>query len=331
MKKHILKTITFTAFVAVLTISACKNSPYPGYEQSENGLYSKFYKHDEKAIKAQEGDLLQISIAFRNNKDSVIFDSKKANKGGGDFVQILLIKPTFKGSLEDALASMSLGDSASFLISADSFFLITSKQPELPKFVEKGSMLTFEIALQKITSKAEVEKEQQKMMEEQKVMMELRKNEEPKTLAKYLEDNKITTKPTASGLYYIEKTKGKGAKPVAGSMVKVSYTGHLLDGTIFDTSDEATAKQAGTYDERRPYGPIEFPIGQGQVIPGWDEALSMMNAGTKVQVIIPSSLAYGERGQRPIPPFTTLVFDMELVSFGPGEASPEMKIKDYGK
>jgi FKBP-type peptidyl-prolyl cis-trans isomerase FkpA len=321
MKKHILKTITLTAIIAVLAITSCKNSPYPGYEQSENGLYSKFYKHDEKAIKAQEGDLLQISVTFKNSKDSVLFDSKTQNRGGGDFVQIRLLKPSFKGSLEDALASMSLGDSASFLVSADSFFLVTNKEQTLPKFIEKGSMLTFEIALQKITSKAEVEKEQQKMMDEQKVMMELRKNEEPKTLAKYLEDNKIKTKPTESGLYYIEKTKGKGPKPVAGSVVKVNYTGHLLDGTIFDTSDEAAAKQAGVYDERRPYGPIEFPIGQGQVVQGWEEALLMMSAGTKVQLIVPSSLGYGERGRRPsIPPFTPMVFDMELVSFGPAEA-----------
>lgn len=316
--KNISKTISLTLIVSVLLITACKNSPYPGYEQAENGLYSKFYKHDDKAIKAMEGDLLQIAISFKNNKDSVLFDSKKENRGGGDFVQIRLMKPSFKGSLEDALAMMSLGDSASFLISADSFFLVTNKAEKLPSFIEKGSLLTFEISLQKITAKDEVEKEQKRRMEEQQAMMELSKNEEPKILAKYLEDNKITTKPTESGLYFIEKTKGKGPKPAVGDVIKVNYTGRLLDGTVFDTSDEAVAKEAGMFDERRPYGPIETPIGVGQVIKGWDEAMMMMSAGGKAQLVIPSSLAYGDGGGR-MTPFATLVFDVELVSFGPAK------------
>lgn len=317
MKKNTSKTILMTAAIAVFSMAACNNSPYPGYEVSESGLYSKFYKHDENAVKPAEGDLLEAFISFKNSKDSVLFDSKRDNRGGGNSVQIQLMKPSFKGSLEDALASMNLGDSASFLISADSFFLVTNKAKELPPFIEQGSMLTFEIALQKITPKKEMEELQRKRMEEQQVMMELRRNEEPKSLEKYLSDNKITIKPTANGLYFVEKTKGKGAKPVAGDVVRVNYTGRLLDGTVFDTSDENTAKQAGLYDERRPYEPYEFPLGQQQVIPGWEEGISLMSTGSKGLLIVPSSMAYGERGSGPIPPFTTLVFDVELVSYTP--------------
>ncbi len=325
MKNRTLNTITLAAIAAVMTITACKNSPYPGYEMAENGVYSKFYKQDEKGIKPKEGDLLKLIVSFKTSKDSVIFDSKKANPNGGNFIEFRLMKSTFKGSFEDALASMSVGDSASFLINADSFFLVTNKAKQLPPFVEKGSMLTFETKLEKITAKEEVDKEQQKRMEEQKVMMELRKNEEPKALAKYLEDNKIAVKPTASGLYYLEKTKGKGPKPTAGSIVKVNYTGRLLDGTIFDTSDEAIAKQVGVYDQRRPYQAIEFPLGQGQVIQGWDEGIMLMSTGSKGQLIIPSALGYGERGQGPIPPFSPMVFDIELVSFGPAQTAPAVK------
>jgi FKBP-type peptidyl-prolyl cis-trans isomerase 2 len=101
-------------------------------------------------------------------------------------------------------------------------------------------------------------------------------------------------------------------------MVKVNYVGKLLDGTVFDTSDPEIAKKAGVYDQRRPYEPIEFPLGVGQVIPGWEEAISMMQAGTKATLVIPSNLAYGEQGAGGfIPPFSTLTFDVELVSFGP--------------
>lgn len=319
MRAHTLKT-TLAALVAVLAITACKKSAYPGYEQSDSGLYSKFYKHDEQGIKPVEGDVVRISLSVKDSKDSVLTDSKdpKFNRPGQNYYEFPLMKSEFNGSLEEALLTMSVGDSASFLISIDSMY----KDKEAPAFLKKGTMLTYEVVLHKLTAKAEVEKEQQKKMEEQKVMMELRKNEEPKALAKYLEDNKITVKPTESGLYYIEKSKGKGSKPSKGNLVKVNYTGRLLDGTVFDTSDEAAAKQAGVFDERRPYEPIEFPVGQGQVIPGWDEGLLLMSAGTKAQFIIPSAIAYGDRGQGPIAPFSPLVFDVELVSFGPAPEAP---------
>ena len=91
----------------------------------------------------------------------------------------------------------------------------------------------------------------------------------------------------------------------------------MLDGSVFDTSNEAVAKQAGVFDERRPYEPIEFALGQGQVIPGWDEGISLMSAGSKGKLIIPSIIGYGEQGAGPIPPYSPLVFDVELVSFTP--------------
>ncbi len=317
MKNQFSKKITFTAIGAALLVTACDKSPYPGYEKSENGLYSKFYTHDEKGVKPKEGDVVKLVMSYKNSKDSILFDSKnpKINPSKTGSIEFPLGKSTFAGSFEDALATLSVGDSASFMISADSVYMKTFQQKELPKYIEKGSMLTFEVKLEKITAKDIVEKERAKKMEEQKVMMELRKNEEPKALAKYLTDNKITAKPTASGLYFIEKSKGKGAKPAKGSMVKVNYTGRLLDGNVFDTSVESVAKEAGMFDTRRPYEPIEFPVAQGQVIKGWDEALLMMSAGSKALLVIPSELAYGEQGNGPIPPFSPLVFEVELVSF----------------
>lgn len=315
MKKQFSKKIAFAAVGAVLAITACNKSPYPGYEKLENGVYAKFFKQDANGVKPKEGDIVKLSLAYKTNKDSVLFDSKNKNPNGTNFIEFPLGKSTFKGSFEDALVMMSVGDSASFMINADSVYLKTFKAKTLPPYIVKGTMLNFEVKLEKITAKEIADKERQQKMEEQKAMTELRKNEEPKAFAKYLEANKISTKPTASGLYYIEKTKGKGPKPTIGSKVLVNYTGRLLDGTVFDTSDEATAKQAGIYTEGRSYTPIDFPLGQGQVIPGWDEGIALMSAGAKGQLIIPSSIAYGEQGAGPIPPFSPLVFDVELVSF----------------
>lgn len=318
--------IVLVAIGATLTFTACENSPYPGYEASETGLYSQFYNHDENGVKPKEGDVVKLIMSYRNHADSILFDSKKMGRTPDGSLEFPLAASTFKGSFEEALSMMSVGDSASFKISADSVYLKTFMAPELPPYAQKGSMLTFEVKLLKVTSKEDAMKEQQKRMEEQRVMMELRKNEEGKTLTNYLETNKITTAPTASGLIYVESKKGNGKKPSAGSMVKVNYTGMLLDGTIFDTSVEATAKAAGLYDERRPYEPFEFALGTGQVIPGWDEGIALMSAGSKGKLIIPSSLAYGEQGGGPIPPFSSLVFEVELVSFSAGNAqAPQSK------
>src|ERR1035437_7508074 len=152
MKISFTQKIAFTAIGAVLAITSCKNSPYPGYEKAESGLYSKFYKQDPKGVKPKEGDVVKLIMSYsvnRKGKDSVLFDSKKMNPNGTNFIEFPLGKSTFKGSFEDALVMMSVGDSASFIISADSVYEKTFKVKELPKYIEKGDMLTFEAKLEK--------------------------------------------------------------------------------------------------------------------------------------------------------------------------------------
>ncbi len=325
MKISFSKTMLAIAIGVVATFSACKNSPYPGYELDENnGMYSKFYTQNKTGVKPVEGDVVRLSLVVKTSTDSVLTDSKdpKFNRSGSTYFEFPLMKPEFKGSLEEALTSMFVGDSASFLISVDSMY----KSKDVPPFLKKGTVLKFEVALQKITPKAEADAIRNKKMEEQKAMMEMSKNEEPKNLAKYLEDKKINVKPTASGLYYIETKKGNGKKPKVGELVSVNYTGRMLDGSVFDTSDEAIAKASNLYDERNPYKPYQFPLGQNKVIPGWDEGLMLMSAGSKGVLIIPSTLAYGAQGGGPIPPFSPLVFDVELVDISAAPPASEHKI-----
>ena len=106
---------------------------------------------------------------------------------------------------------------------------------------------------------------------------------------------------TASGLRYQIIQKGSGVKAEKGQQVSVHYQGALIDGTVFDSS----------YKRKEP---IEFQLGIGQVISGWDEGLQLLHVGDKARFVIPSDLAYGSAGAGGvIPPDAILVFDVELV------------------
>lgn len=126
---------------------------------------------------------------------------------------------------------------------------------------------------------------------------------------KLLEDNAkrkgvITTK---SGLQYEILEKGKGATPKDTDIVKVNYEGKLADGTVFDSSIKRGE-------------PAEFPV--NAVIPGWQEALKLMQVGEKIKLYIPSDLAYGATGAPgAIPPNSVLVFDVELLDISKPEAA----------
>lgn len=307
--KFKFSSIVFVGIIASTTIFSCKDAKYPGYEQTKDGLYFKLIKHDEKGKKAAEGDVIMMDMVYKNDKDSIIFNSKTQ----GRKVPVPLTKPSFKGGLEEGFAMLAPGDSASFIVSADSLFIKTFGMKELPKEIAKGSMLTFFVKVDEIKSKAEIEKMREEKMAAAEAEAQKFKAEEKTNLDKYIADNKITTAPTESGLIYIEKVKGKGAKAEKGKKVKMNYVGKLLDGTIFDTNNEKIAKENNMFQEGRPYNAFEFTVGNGEVIPGWDEALPMMNVGGKATFIIPSSIAYGEMNQGPIKPYSTLIFDVELL------------------
>ena len=145
----------------------------------------------------------------------------------------------------------------------------------------------------KFDSKAIFDKELEKL--------EKQAEEKAKKAKEAIDALKKGAKVTSSGLAYKIIKKGTGAKAEAGKTVSVHYTGKLSNGTKFDSS----------YDRNQP---IEFELGRGRVIKGWDEGISLLNVGSKATYIIPPDLAYGARGAGGvIPPNATLIFDVELV------------------
>ncbi len=107
-----------------------------------------------------------------------------------------------------------------------------------------------------------------------------------------------------TGLKYIVVEEGKGAVAQPGNLVVVHYTGYLEDGTIFDSSVERG-------------DPFRFRLGQGNVIAGWDQGFAVLSKGSKARLIIPANLGYGSRPMGPIPPNSTLIFDVQLIDIQP--------------
>ena len=137
-----------------------------------------------------------------------------------------------------------------------------------------------------------------KIFEKEKVVVAERNAAKEKTAKEAIDKMFVNAKTTASGLKYVMENEGAGNSPVATSNVTVHYTGKFMDGKIFDSS-----VQRGQ--------PASF--GLNQVIPGWTEGLQLMKEGGKAKFLIPPALGYGENGGGPIPPNSTLIFEVELI------------------
>ena len=307
-----LKPLKSTLILAMLLIANAMlaqsggqkptSDPYFGYQKTTNGLYYKFHTQ-AKGVSPQIDDLVDVFISCMVNDTTIIIPESENT--------IQLSEPQFPGDLNECFAMMHVGDSASFIVNIDSTFIKTFAQPALPEEFKSTDVMRIEIRMVDCYPESEYAlhyaAKMKKIVEERAAQMKVDYPDETdnaaRQLREYFSSNGIKAEPTASGLYYVRVKEGNGEKPEVGQMVKAHYTGKLLDGTVFDSSIDR--------DE-----PIIFPLGVGQVIPGWDEGLMMMSKGEKGVLYIPYYLAYGEReiGDL-IPPFSNLIFEVELVDF----------------
>jgi FKBP-type peptidyl-prolyl cis-trans isomerase FkpA len=138
------------------------------------------------------------------------------------------------------------------------------------------------------------------------------KERERRALQQYLIEHNITAEPTASGLYYLPVVEGDGIRPEGTDYVEIEFTGELVDGTIFATTYDTLAIDEDFYSEYVVYGPQRFRL--DYLLEGMTEGLSLMNEGGIATLIMPSDLALGSSSSYLIPSYSTLIYDIKLVT-----------------
>ncbi len=278
--------------VSLIFIVSCDSFSGGGeakFVTTESGLKYKLVESNEDARKIENGDILSLAMTY-GKEDSVMFNTDQIPEG----VMVLQQRESvYPGDFYEMMGMLHKGDSVVFELDAEKFFKQTAGSQQVPPGMQ-GMILDFNVRIADVQSEAEYQEQLQ-------AEMDMKQEAETGEIEAYITENNIDVEPTESGLYVIVKEKGNGPKPQAGETVVVHYTGTLLDGTKFDSS----------LDRGQPF---EFPLGQGRVIRAWDEGIAMLNVGSKATLIVPSKLGYGERGAgRDIPPFATLIFDVELI------------------
>lgn len=283
-----IKYSLYIAGIVMLFLFSCKNEKFPGYSVTENGLYYKLHVIGFQEVYPKVGDLLTVDVIFKTETDSVIHKSAK---------KIVLSSPPYHGSIEEGLLMLSIGDSASYKLLADSFYIKGLGIP-LPHSIAHGSYLTAGIKMISIKPKTEDYIMNNALIDE----YEFKDMDELSMLSDYLKENNIHVTPTSSGLYLIKEKETSGRIPQRGHGVKINYSGSFLDGRIFDSTTSR--------------GPFEFGLGvSDQVIPAIEQALYLMHEGEKAKIIVPSFLAFGEKGSSSgiVPAYTPVIYEVELL------------------
>ncbi len=280
--------LCIAAVVALCLTKGC--GKYKGYKKDRTtGIYYKFHGDvNDTAVMPKTGDLVGILFSLSAG-DSLLFPMTPNE---------LQMDSLYEGDLYAAIRMMHVGDSASFILDGPEFFRHFMQDTVYP-FGKDPLYLNVKLYAQMPAAQF------QQMRAQYEEMLRDKKNEELQNIQTYAAEHFKGVAPNEQGLYVKTLKKGTGAQPKQGQTVTVHYTGKFLDGKSFDSS----------VDRNEPF---KFMLGIGQVIPGWDITVAGMHVGEKLTVLIPSDYAYGERGNYAIPPFSPLVFDIELLGIDDG-------------
>lgn len=280
------------------------DEPFPGFTKDKSGTYFLFHVKGTGTATVDTGGAIFVKVKFVTDYDSVFLDINASTQTPSYPMRI--DAPAFPGDFLDMFTRLHVGDSASFFVNLDS---LKKYYPDEFNFgatigarFDEMRYLGFAVKVDSIYTRHEVQ-EMRAALEAKEALDQERLNavakEEPAAMDKYISENKIKTKPSPSGLYYVEHVKGKGEPVKPGQLVSLTYTCKYLDGTIVDATD--------------PGKTFDFRIDQGQVIPGFNEGVRQMKVGGKATLIIPSWLAYGADSTF-VRPYATLIYEVEIVA-----------------
>lgn len=317
MKRTILLVVC-----SIIATTLFSQNPLEGFKTSEQKVNYKFIKMNPEGQKVLENDLLigKFTIKFG---DSLVSDGAKMQPQ--PIVRADSSSRVFQGDLIDGVLMMRKGEICTFAFERDSIFKLFDGN--LPPYFVSGMYAYWTMEIDDIKTDQEQKEEEAKYRMEQEAQMAKHKilsdslaQLEPQTIAKAIKDYGFDSK-AINGVYFKKTlTNNTNLKPKEGDKAKVHYIGKFTDGKLFDTSVEEAAKAANVFQQGRPYEPLEFTIGKRMMIPGFEEAVKMMNKGEKAIVLIPSNLAYGPDGRGEILPSSPLIFELELVEIEKGEA-----------
>jgi FKBP-type peptidyl-prolyl cis-trans isomerase len=307
-----MKKLVIILGILTVGLAGCQQ-----FKTGDGGMQYKIHT-DESTPLIKPGDFVALKALYKTESDSVMYNS-------ADFdlpTSLTAAAPTYKGDFNSGLALLSEGDSATIKVNLDTMAAIAKRSGGTPPAL-KGKYVIYVVKIVKVIPKDTVNQQafQTKVEAFFKSEIDRAKNTENAKVSRYIAANNLKPITTASGLNYVVTKQGSGPKAQAGDSLQVNYTVSFLSGKVFDTSLPAKSKLATTYNPQRPYEPIVLPYGSaGSVIPGVEEALGLFPVGTAVTLILPSKLGYGSQGGA-IPPYTPLIFEMEVLKIIPGNTA----------
>lgn len=291
MNWRILKTSGFLLFLVTFFVGC--NNPHPDFEKTDSGIYYQIISQVDslKDMKADSGQFFIMNMNY-GTADSIIFKSETLPE---KIMKMPFREKEYDGDVWEALALLSKGDSAYFIIRADSFFLKTTRAPEVPEIFKESNEVHFFVNVKNIQTKVEMDAERA-------AFANARRYAEPIEIEKFKADNNWTGDALESGLYFNKIKSGKGRKVKDGMFLTFDFEIRHLDGKMVYSSIEATR-------------PASYEYGKRFDTEGIMEALGMMRQGDEVELINPSSLCFGDKG-RPgmVEPFTALHYFVRLTS-----------------
>ncbi|HPK10128.1 MAG: FKBP-type peptidyl-prolyl cis-trans isomerase [Ignavibacteriae bacterium] len=284
-----MKTKFLVALASVLMIYACNGQKK---RMVLKGIQYEYLITNEAGKSANPGDYMMFALETIG-KDKVL-DSQN-DENNLPFLRIPKIGDMQKpNTVVEIVEGLKEGEKVKIYMPIDSIPNARSN-PELDSLKE----LIYEVEVRNIYSEDEYKAMQQEKVEAAKVRAD-KVSDQVNNLYLDYKNDKIEWQTTDSGLKYYIVEEGTGMIPEKGKVVNVDYYGVLAsDGTKFD--DSFSRGQA-----------FKFPLGEGRVIPGWDEGIALLKGGTKAMLYVPYTLAYGEAGTPGIPAKSDLMFYVEL-------------------